>query len=60
MDGQRKSWSVSAVILCVIAVLLVLFVAAHVLPAIVSRSNPPVMCQVFGGHWSIWNGWRCG
>jgi hypothetical protein len=43
-----------------IAILLAAFVAAHVINAEMSKNSPPVSCQLLGGHWDIWNGWRCG
>ena len=24
-----------------------------------NKSNPPAACQVFGGQWTIWEGWKC-
>jgi hypothetical protein len=35
------------------------FVIAHVASAETSKDNPPAACQLSGGHWDIWNGWRC-
>jgi uncharacterized membrane protein YadS len=45
-------------ILAVVAV--VLFVGYHVLEAEATKSTPPAACQLLGGHWNIWGGWRCG
>lgn len=42
-----------------LAILAVLFVAWHVVPALMVRDNPPISCQFDGGQWSIWNGWSC-
>ena len=24
-----------------------------------AKNNPPASCQLLGGHWDIWKGWRC-
>lgn len=37
-----------------------LFIGWHVLPALAVRDNPPLACQIAGGSWSLWDGWRCG
>ena len=26
----------------------------------VARSSPPAECQLLGGTWNVWDGWRCG
>lgn len=49
---------------CLIAALLIVFIAvyvgSHVLSAESSKGSPPAACQLVGGHWDLWNGWRCG
>lgn len=46
--------------LATVAVILAgLFVAWHVLPALMVRDNPPLSCQLAGGTWNLWSGWRC-
>lgn len=47
-------------ILGAIVVIVAIVVAVHVISAISTHSNPPVECYILGGHWDIWNGWRCG
>jgi hypothetical protein len=43
-----------------VPVLVILYVAFHVIPALIAKGNPPLACQLLSGHWSIWGGWRCG
>lgn len=33
-----------------------LFIIYHPVHAMMTRTNPPVSCQLFGGRWSLWNG----
>ena len=46
------------VILAVAALLL--WAGYHVLEAEVTKGTPPAACQLLGGTWDIWSGWRCG
>jgi hypothetical protein len=55
VNGQRKHREVFAACLILIA----LFVAWHVVPALVVKDDPPLACQLDGGQWSIWTGWTC-
>lgn len=43
----------------VVVILIALFIGWHVVPALTARDNPPLACQVDGGHWDPWNGWTC-
>jgi hypothetical protein len=43
----------------VLLILVGLFLAWHVVPALSSRDNPPASCQILGGHWNPWSGWSC-
>lgn len=43
---------------------LVLVIAAvwaifHVMGNLNAKPNPPAACQLWGGHWTLWSGWRC-
>ena len=53
---SRTGLTVGGVILIVLAV----WAAIHVISAETSKDSPPAACQLIGGHWDIWNGWRCG
>lgn len=44
----------------VILIVLVLWAGYHVVHAEMTKSAPPVSCQLLGGQWNIWNGWVCG
>jgi len=24
-----------------------------------ARQSPPIACQLLGGHWNLWDGWKC-
>lgn len=26
---------------------------------VIARESPPAACQLLGGTWGIWDGWRC-
>jgi len=57
----RKEWTMSwKELVAGLLILLGLFAAWHVVPALVAKDSPPVACQLAGGQWSIWNGWTCG
>lgn len=43
----------------ILGVLAGAFVLYHVGHAWEVRNYPPVLCQLLGGHWDLWNGWRC-
>ncbi len=45
------------IVLCVLACVFVLYRVGHALEV---RHYPPLSCQILGGHWDFWNGWRCG
>lgn len=49
---MKVFWSVVAVL----AILGALRIAANE----IAYSKPPLSCQVLGGNWTIWSGWRCG
>jgi len=34
--------------------------AVKVAGNIASENNPPVSCQLLGGHWNLFEGWQCG
>ena len=42
-----------------IVILLVIFAFLRLSGNEASKNNPPASCQLFGGHWTIWNGWQC-
>ena len=44
----------------VIFIVLALWAGIHVFNALTSKNSPPAACQLLGGQWDIWNGWRCG
>jgi hypothetical protein len=46
-------------LLAALGILLVIWGGWHLAEAQQSRGNPPVECVLAGGHWDIWNGWRC-
>lgn len=46
-------------LVAIIAVMLVLFAAVHVVNAESTRNDPPAAYQLAGGSWDIWDGWRC-
>lgn len=46
----------TAVVLTVLAVLLLLRVMGNE----AAKGSPPVACQLLGGQWTLWSGWRCG
>jgi hypothetical protein len=52
--GRGREWLVG------LAILAAVFIAWHVVPALAAKDNPPLACQLAGGHWSIWSGWQCG
>jgi hypothetical protein len=55
-NAARAIWRVY----CIFFVLIGVYIAVHIIPAWLSHDSPPVACQLLGGHWTIWNGWRCG
>jgi hypothetical protein len=46
-------------IIGVMLIFMVLWSAAHIMQTESSKHYPPVTCQLFGGHWTIWDGWEC-
>jgi hypothetical protein len=38
---------------------LALVIGYRIVPALLSAGSPPAACQLTGGHWSLWSGWRC-
>jgi hypothetical protein len=59
-DAGRGFGKVVAAVLLIVAALLVLTVAWHVVPAFVAKDSPPAACSLTGGTWNLWNGWTCG
>jgi hypothetical protein len=53
--GQRVAVT-GAVIVLVACVCIGLKIA----PNLEARNSPPLSCQLLGGSWSLWSGWRCG
>jgi hypothetical protein len=48
-------------VLAIIAgIVLGLFIMLRIGHALEMRHYPPITCQLAGGHWDLWNGWRCG
>ena len=47
-------------VLRVILIILLVLGGLRIIGNEMSRNNPPAACQVFGGQWSVWSGWRCG
>lgn len=43
----------------VLFVLILIWIGFHVIPAWIARDNPPLTCQILGGHWNLWSGWTC-
>lgn len=56
-QGNRR---ILGVLVAVMVAIFALYIAAHVVPAVMVRDSPPLACQIAGGQWSIWNGWACG
>lgn len=44
------------IVLAVIVAIVVVKVSGNLL----SHGSPPASCQLLGGQWSLWSGWRCG
>jgi hypothetical protein len=40
--------------------LVVAYGAVRIVSNEASHGAPPAACQLLGGSWDIWNGWRCG
>lgn len=61
-DGQVQPRQIVSAFNVIYAILLALIVLGGlwVIHNELARSNPPAACQLFGGQWSIWSGWRCG
>lgn len=51
----QRGQAVAAVLLLIAAAYLVVRTGSNLM----QEMNPPGTCQVLGGHWDIWNGWRC-
>jgi len=48
----------AAAVLAIAAVLL--YVLARTGENEAARAHPPAVCQLLGGSWNFWDGWRCG
>ena len=48
------------VLLAVLMLIGAVVIGFHVVPAWLAHDNPPLACQLAGGHWDLWNGWTCG
>lgn len=55
---KRETVVILAVAGAVLVIILAVF--AHVASNEAARSHPPLTCELFGGSWNIWDGWRCG
>jgi len=44
----------------VVALVLVAWALIRVETNIHAKAAPPAACQLLGGTWNIWDGWRCG
>ncbi len=42
------------------AALVVTYAAHRVMANEAAHKYPPAACVLLGGHWDIWDGWRCG
>jgi hypothetical protein len=42
-----------------VLVIIVLIVGIRVYSNYQAKDNPPASCQLLGGTWNIWDGWRC-
>ena len=51
------TWGALVAVLILIAAI---YVGLHIVNAESSKNSPPAACQLVGGHWDIWHGWRCG
>lgn len=38
---------------------IVICVVVKVVNNEIVKNTPPATCEVFGGHWTIWDGWLC-
>ena len=43
----------------IVLAVLVLMAVTHVISAMETHDSPPAACQLLGGSWNLWNGWRC-
>jgi hypothetical protein len=46
-------------VVAILIVVLGLYVGYRVYENEAARAYPPPACEVFGGSWSTWDGWRC-
>jgi hypothetical protein len=58
-DAGRGFGKLLKAVLLVVAVVVVLEVVWHVVPALAAKDSPPAACQLLGGQWSVWTGWTC-
>lgn len=48
-----------AIAVALVALVMVVYGYLRVSGNAAQRGNVPAACQLFGGHWSLWNGWQC-
>ena len=59
-ERARRSFTGRDVLVIVLGIAAGLFIMWHIGHALSVRHYQPITCQLLGGHWDIWNGWRCG
>jgi len=52
--------SAKVAVASVLAIVVLLYGSVRVAVNVQAEHSPPAMCQLFGGSWNFWNGWRCG